>query len=191
MSQRPDPRPEAARRALAEAMVRLVSRESGESSGMVPVSALCAEAGVSRPTFYRHFKSPDEALALAVRRRFEAIPDQLPERAALGAEGMPDAITSLLNEIWDERALYRRVLRPESPYVLPRLVATDWLEVTLREGLSEAQKSDPTVVAFLSGGLLSVVTMMVNNDDLAATDIATIGWEMLSLLEKAVGPPLC
>jgi AcrR family transcriptional regulator len=179
MSQRPDPRPEAARAALAEARVRLVSQE--ENAEKVSVSALCTEAGVSRPTFYRHFKSVDEVLAFAIRTRLDALSHAIPDGVDPTSEELPAAVGGLMVEVWEDRPLYRQVLRPSSPYATARQTAQSWVQ----EALAAELGNDPrynTRVVFAAGGLLSCIAMLVEDDHLDERGILAIGTEIVSIM---------
>ena len=177
---RPDPRPEQARTALAEAMVELVVAEQGE----IPVSLLCKQARVSRPTFYRHFHTPDDVLARAVSERLEKIAAAIPQDPDPASPELSATLTGLLAEIWEERRLYRQALRPESPYARTKLVTTTWLADTLREHAGDKLEREDcdTLVAFVAGGVLAVIASLVEADDLTREGIDTIGQQLLTLI---------
>lgn len=185
--QREDPRPEQARTALAEAMVALVKSREGEE---ISVSELCKAAGVSRPTFYRHFRTADEVLARAVRQRLEAIDSALDEKPADG-EPIPAEITDFLEDLWRERVLYRAALRVESPYHHTQRVTSDWLEETLRrhaacDGVDLTNQD--TLVAFTAGGVLAVIAMLVEREELTREGIQRIGQELWDYAGRVMGP---
>ena len=179
MTQRPDPRPEAARTALAEAMVRLVSRE--ECTAKVSVSALCAEAGVSRPTFYRHFKSVDEVLAYAIQMRLESLTSSLPPDEDFHTAEPPEALVQIMTEVWRERPLYRQVLRPSSPYATAKQTAQSWVEEALAAELGADVRTNTRAV-FAAGGVLAFLSMLVESDDLNDEGLRSIVEEFFSIM---------
>jgi AcrR family transcriptional regulator len=187
MTQRPDPRPEAARAALAEAMVRLISRaEDGEKPS---VSTLCAEAGVSRPTFYRHFKSVDDVLSFAIRTRLDTLSQTILEDPDITPAELPAGVVRLMTEVWQDRPLYRQVLRPNSPYALARQTAQSWVQAAMSAEMGGDQRAN-TRVAFAAGGVLACMAMLVEDDDLDEEGIRVIGEELVAALAR-IEPGIC
>ena len=182
---RPDPRPEQARTALADAMVELVVADQGE----IPVSLLCKRAGVSRPTFYRHFRAPDDVLARAVSQRLERLGEAIPTAPDPCSPEISATLTGLLAEVWEERKLYRQALRPESPYPRTKQVMTQWLGDTLREHAGDRLVRDDaeTLVGFIAGGILAVVASVVEVDDLTRERIDEIEIQLVTLVGTLVG----
>lgn len=184
---RVDPRPEQARRALAEAMVELVTADGARE---ISVSELCKAAGVSRPTFYRHFRTTDEVLARAIRLRLEGIEAELPEKKP-EIEQMPATIADFLADLWRERRLYRTALRPDSPYHRTKRVTSAWLENTLRsyaetDGIE--MEDNGTLAAFVAGGILAVIARIVEREDLTREGIDQIGRELWLYAGRMVDP---
>lgn len=185
MSQKPDPRPEAARAALAEAMVSLVSREDTESE-RISVSAVCAEAGVSRPTFYRYFRSVDDVLAQAIKARLDTLGSTFPESVDTASHELPEAVARIMTEVWRERPLYRQVLRPSSPYSHAKQAAQSWVEAALTAELGDDARANTRVV-FAAGGVLACLAMLVESDDLDSDGIQLIAEELFAIMSM-LGP---
>lgn len=82
--------PPSRREELVEAAVRVFGRNGFHASG---IDAVLAEAGVSRMTLYNHFKSKDELIVAALRRRDEITRNRLMRSVE---EASPDARGRLL-----------------------------------------------------------------------------------------------
>ena len=67
-------------------------------------SDLIAASGVSRSTFYEHFRSKDEVLLVAMD------PLLLPIANAAAGRGARAHLRSMLEHVWDQRALGRVIL---------------------------------------------------------------------------------
>ena len=91
--------------AILDALERLSAR-----GATLTMAALAAEAGVSRPTLYAHYKTLDDVLAAAVERRVaEAV---AAVRAARPEEGPADeALDRVLETSWRELARFGPVAR--------------------------------------------------------------------------------
>jgi AcrR family transcriptional regulator len=160
-------------------MVRLVSAE--DEAAKVPVSALCAEAGVSRPTFYRHFKSVDEVLAQAIEARLEVLGHSVPAEMDVSTGEPPEALVRIMTEVWRERTLYRQVLRSSSPYAQAKQTAQSWVEQALASELGTAQRANTRVV-FAAGGVLAFLAMLVESDDLDEAGMRTVVEEFFTIM---------
>ena len=101
-----DPRPTRTRTRLFEAADRVVAR-----GGTPTVTAIVAEAGVSRASFYAHFSGIDD---LAIRLQDEALAEiaaqAVLDDAAHDAEAMLASQRRLVAHYAEHRALYRTVL---------------------------------------------------------------------------------
>lgn len=169
-------------------MVRLVSVDDGDAA-KVSVSALCAEAGVSRPTFYRHFKSADEVLAHAIKARLAALGDSFPEAVDVTSQEIPEAVVGIMMEVWGERPLYRQVLRPSSPYSHAKQTAQSWVEEALAAELGNDTRANTRVV-FAAGGVLACLAMLVESDSLDSERIRSMAQELFSIL-STLNPKAC
>jgi AcrR family transcriptional regulator len=177
---RPDPRPEAARTALADAMVDLLSEPD---QGAVTISELCIRARVSRPTFYRYFHSTDDVLALAIDQRLDTFRDRVPapDSPAPLPAAIPQDIAGFLTDVWRERTVYGAALSPDSPYVRSKYVVHDWLRDTLGRYASYFELDEEyvrTLIEFIAGGALAVIVEVVGSEDLTRTRIDEMGEEL-------------
>lgn len=162
---RPDPRPEATRNALADAMTQLVT--TTEDVSQISVALVCRTAQVSRPTFYQHYKSVDELFADVLRRRLEGAVYTLVQVSTEQFDEMPAALAWVLRDIWNDRRLYWAVLAPASPFVQTKIVVFDWVEERIRAH-ARTISSQPDVLGtrlrFAIGGIASVIGQMLLKD---------------------------
>jgi AcrR family transcriptional regulator len=152
-----DPRAERSRAQLGAALTALLrTREPRDIS----VSALCAEAGVSRPTFYQHFTSIDEVAVAGVEQRFARL------RAELVDPGGPDAtyrlLVSFLEDLERERPAWQRTIGSGTAFSATRDAVERWFADRLAERTPEA---GPTVVRYAAAGFLGAVRAWMLQDD--------------------------
>jgi AcrR family transcriptional regulator len=134
------------RQALLDAFIELVLTRSYDD---ITVQDVARRAGVGRSTLYEHFSGKQALLGASLAYPFGVLAD------TINASDHTDALTSLLNHFWDNRALARRVFtgrmralavgvlvrmieerlrraRPRAPLAMPvRLVAIQLAEVLL------------------------------------------------------------
>jgi AcrR family transcriptional regulator len=123
-----DVRVERTRAALITAMSDLVREGGGKP---ISVSDLCRRAGVSRPTFYGHFRTTDDVLAAAIEERFARL-GATP--AGSGAAADPSEVfTAMLDELAGDRVVYGRALDGGEAYAHARLAIEAWLAARIGE----------------------------------------------------------
>jgi len=128
-----DARARRSREALRAAVLVLADRLP---IGQVTVSAVCAEAGVTRDTFYRHTDSPVGMLADALSAEIAPTMELLPQTEAIG-----DAERALLEHVRHRARVYRGAMHP-----LLAAPVRSTLESTIRDGLVVWAELHPDIV---------------------------------------------
>lgn len=166
--------------ALGDALMAALADGEGLE---VTISALCARAGVSRPTFYQHFDSVEDLLAAAMRRRL----DDLDATAGSFAE--------VLRSLARDRATYGAHL--DDVRILPTvaLTLTEWAMERIR---AQHPGLDPAAVEFAAAGatrlLIGWLRQPVHDAEETAELIRTLASRTLGIDEAdltmpAAGPP--
>ena len=152
-----DPRAERSRTQLTDALTALLrTREPRDIS----VSALCAEAGVSRPTFYQHFTSIDEVAVAGVEQRFRRIRLELDDPG--GADASYRLLVAFLEDLEGERASWPRTIGSGTAFSATRDAVETWFADRLGERSPEA---GPTAVRYAAAGFLGAVRAWMLQDD--------------------------
>lgn len=124
-----DPRSQQTRQALFEAFVALVlSRNYDEIS----ISDIIAKAGVSRSTFYRHYRNKDHILAGSMDGILSVL------AATATGTGRREDLDFILSHLWDNRQLGRVILRGP-PYRTVAGALTQMIEQKLAAGKPDGQ----------------------------------------------------
>lgn len=151
-----DPRVARSRSQLTDALTTLLrTREPREIS----VSALCAEAQVSRPTFYQHFASIDEVAVAGIERRFQRLRAELPD--ADGPETSYLLLLAWLNELDGESGSWRRTIGSGTAFSASRDAVEAWLVHQLAQRAPDAA---PSVLSFAAAGFLGAVRSWLLQD---------------------------
>ena len=159
---RADVRVERSRTQLAEALRTLLGSHDARD---ISVSALCAEAGVSRPTFYQHFTSVDEVAVAGIEERFTRLRDELDaadETACDSAEASRRLLVGFLEELDAERATWQRTIGSGTAFSASRDAVETWFADQLASRHPEA---DAAVLRYAAGGFLGVVRAWLLQQD--------------------------
>lgn len=144
-----DQRVRQTRQALFQAFAALVLERPYEDIG---VTDIIKQAGVSRSTFYQHYRNKDDILTGSMSGMFAVLAD-----AACG-QGEASAMQDILTHWWDNRAVgrvilngpaYRRLARALTGMVQQRLKQTS-------SGQEERAGCDPRAVQLAEGQLATI-----------------------------------
>lgn len=151
---RSDPRAERSRTQLIEALGSVLR----DQSGGISVSGLCAAAGVSRPTFYQHFKSIDDVAVASVERRFRRLREELPD----GPDAPYRLVVAFLGELDAERREWQRTIGGRAALVGTRDAVETWFADRLAE---RSPRAEATAVRYAAAGFLGAVRSWLLQDD--------------------------
>ena len=136
---RTDVRVERSRAQLVEALRTLLRTRDARD---ISVSALCAEAGVSRPTFYQHFANLDEVAVAGIEERFARLRAELSlrtRRRATGRRRRAASWSRFLEELDGERASWQRTIGSGTAFSASR----DAVETLARRPAGRAARPRP------------------------------------------------
>lgn len=136
-----DPRQARSRESLESAILAL-SRESRLEA--ITASEVAAAAGVSRPTFYAHARSPADLLGQVMGRTLRSLVEGVRSRTPEG-QGIVEAERALVAHVREYADIYRRNLPGRLPGGL-RDVLIDHLEANLRDFLKRHPEVMPDPV---------------------------------------------
>jgi len=176
-----DPRAERTRRALVDALNRLLETTALDE---ISVTSLCREAGVHRTTFYGHHESVHDFAIEQYGYEFDAISvvdvDPSEGDPSQVAGRYEDSLRSLLEHVASERAGYRGLLRSRSRWLFHSVLdvrirhrALIAVQVWAERGV-EGAPTDPgaqeEAAAYIAGGLVGAMETWAlgDDDDIAA-----------------------
>lgn len=163
-----DPRVVRSREIFMQTVLTLL-RERGHDAENLTISEITTRAGLSRPTFYQHYASPEQLIAEAVRQELEA-------RLQLGVEkwhsdqepiesNAPATLVELLSETNRHRWLYRPLVQGAGQFGSGKQAVADRLTAYFSPlGLGD------DVSRFLAGGVLAMLGTWMTDVDPATPD---------------------
>jgi len=152
-----DPRVERSRAQLSEALTTLLRTRDARD---ISVSALCVEAGVSRPTFYQHFASIDEVAVAGIEQRFVRLRADLVDPE--GADASYRLVVAFLEDLEGERAAWQRTIGSGTAFSATRDVVERWFADRLAE---RSPGAGPIAVRYAAAGFLGAVRAWMLEED--------------------------
>lgn len=178
---RPDIRIERSRAQLIDALESLLRTSDPRE---ISVSALCAEAGVSRPTFYQHFATIDDVAVAGIERRFALLAAEL-EPGVCGPEASALLLERFLSELDADRAAWQRTIGSGTALSASRDAVEGWLVLRLAERVPEA---GPAVLRYAAAGFLGAVRAWLLEPDADRPPAAALAADLVALSARVLGP---
>lgn len=154
---RPDSRVTRSRAALVEALEDVL--DEGRWSELT-IAGLCARAGVSRPTFYQHFTSPEDVLGATIHHRL----DQARASVCSSAD-VPEILAAALVRLDGQRHEYACLAAQPAVYAQVQAAFQEWLSGRVRERFPAA---DAVQVAYAVGGIARVIGQWLAHEEARA-----------------------
>ncbi len=159
-------------RAIARALLRQMEREPYDT---ISISALCREAGVSRPTFYSLFGSKDDVVSFLLRESYSYAP-------AKSCDSLSELETMCLGYsryITDQRHFLSLLVENAIGYLLYRSIFEALLGCDCF--LSGRDPSSRRYAAnFAAGGLTGIVQDYVTREACSAEELGRVLEQMFS-----------
>jgi AcrR family transcriptional regulator len=152
-SSRTDARVARSRAALVDAVEDVL--DEGRWSDLT-IGGLCSRAGVSRPTFYQHFSSPEDLLGATIHRRL----DQASAGVCSSAD-VAELLAAALVGLDQKRHEYACLAAQPAAYAQVQTVFHDWLARRVR---TRFPGTDDVAIAYAAGGIARVVGQWLASD---------------------------
>ncbi len=180
---RTDARAERSRAQLADALRTLLRSRNPHD---ISISSLCAEAGVSRPTFYQHFASLDEVAVAGIEKRLTRLRAELPEGD--GPETSRRLLLAWLTELDAEREIWRRTIGSGTEFSASRDAVETWLVDQLTH---RSPGAGPEVLRYAAAGFLGVVRAWLLQDaGPERPSAAVLAASLADLSVRVLSPPV-
>ncbi len=163
-----DPREDPRRlRTRADLMAAFFSLVLSQRYHEIRVGDVLARSGVSRSTFYEHFRNKDELLAASLDGPFQALANLVGEQAD------SNRVHAVLEHFWQNRALARSLFQGAALRIVRRTLVVH-VENTLTHGQRSRLRIPPRLAAHgLADGLFSpVVAWLSGEAKCSAQDLA-------------------
>ncbi|WP_262380256.1 TetR/AcrR family transcriptional regulator [Nonomuraea sp. PA05] len=155
-----DPRVRRTQAALRAALIELVQHRD---LSRISVADVAERAGISRSTFYDHYRDVHELAASACTVMIDELIEAIPGRAPAPSEDPPDTLLTFFAHLAEHAGLYRSVLGPQgsarvTDHIRHRATAAVYAH---RAGAVLDPSADiphDVPAAFTAGALLSVAT---------------------------------
>lgn len=148
------------RAALHRAATRLASERAVSA---ITVSDLAAEAGINRATFYKHYISPNEALAAPLREDLSLVRDRDPQEGTSLAAVIEALLTETLDHISRFTDVYTTAVEQPLDGVVSNVLSEHFTAVITRfaesrDGIPAAADTDPALTArFIGSGVAGAI----------------------------------
>lgn len=148
------------KRAIAAAFSRLLETTAFEK---VTVSAIAAECGVNRQTFYYHFHDIYDLVGWM-------LDDETATALKKGGGNWRDSLESLLTSLRGNKRILRYRMRSADPYIMYHMLRDRLTAIIMRDqdasakGAPAAADQQSVVVDFYVGGLVEIVITWLEND---------------------------
>lgn len=117
--------------------------------GELTIRGLCTRAGISRPTFYQHFSSPEDLLGATIRHRLDQA-----RAGVCSTADVPEVLAAALARLDGERQEYACLAAHPTVYAQVQAAFQDWLEGRLQERYPDAGE---VAVSYVVGGVARVM----------------------------------
>ncbi len=169
---------ERSRAQLTDALGEMLRCPDGRT---ISVSALCATAGVSRPTFYQHFTSIDDVAVASVQRRFARLLAEVPE----GPDAPYQLLVAFLTDLDADRGPWRRTIGGDHALVATREAVETWFASRFAE---RSPSASPVEVRYAAAGFLSAVRSWLQDDGPERPSAAALAADLVEIAHRVLGP---
>ena len=155
------------RRTRADLMAAFFSLVLSQRYHEIRVGDVLARSGVSRSTFYEHFRNKDELLAASLEGPFQTLANLVGEQADV------NKVQAILEHFWQNRALARSLFQGAGLRIVRRTLVTH-VENTLTQSQRSRLRVPVRLAAHgLADGLFSpVVAWLSGEAKCSAQDLA-------------------
>lgn len=154
-----DRRTQRTRMAVFNALIGLIFTGRYDT---IRTAHLIKAAGVGRSTFYEHFRNKDDVLISVIDPIF------IPLAAAATGRGSHAAVKTMLDHVWEQRALARVIFEPPLLIKLQRKLA-GMIEVRLQPASNMAPP--PLVAMGAAAGQLAILRMWLVGEVSCSADL--------------------
>jgi AcrR family transcriptional regulator len=154
-----DRRTQRTRMAIFNALIGLIFTRRYDT---IRTADLIEAAGVGRSTFYEHFRNKDDVLISVIDPIF------IPLAAAATGRGSHAAVKTMLDHVWEQRALARVIFEPPLLLKLQRKLA-GMIEARLQP--ASDRTPPPLVATGATAGQLAILRMWLVGEVSCSADL--------------------